>query len=372
MNRIIAFFLLLFPAAIFMADEKPSNDKEALTLSVDVKVVNMLATVRDKSGQIIRDLSKDDFNLQVDGKTWPIGYFAKETDLPLTIGLVVDTSPSQTNVLDEERNASYRFLSGIMREQKDLAFVMHFGDDVELLQDFTGSTQKLAQAIEDLRADTSMGQRPGNHQMPSGSPPRGSGTPQGGPGGGGSSKVYDALFLASDEMMKKQTGRKAIIILSDGVDVGSKTRLEKVIESAQRTDSIVYSIYFVDKSFYNHGTGTIGLPPMGGGRGGPMGGGGGMPSGGPGGSGGPADMHNDGKKILQRISKETGGAFFEVTKKEPIDKIYEQIGQELRYQYNLGFSINNAAAGPGYHKITLTTTKKNATVQTRDGYYANR
>jgi VWFA-related protein len=340
--------------------------QETPTFSSDVNVVNVLATVRDKQGQIVNNLTKDDFKLQQDGQPQTIRYFAKVTDLPLTLGLLVDTSMSQRRVLEQERSASYSFLENLMREEKDKAFVIHFDWEVELLQDLTSSRQKLNAALEKLD----------NPQFAPGygGGGAGGGGGQGGGGGGhhggGGTDLYDAVFLASDELMQKQKGRKALIILSDGVDTGSKVSLNRAIESAQRANTLVYSILYADKDAYGHQGGYPGGMGGGMGRHGGWGGGGGR---GPGGGGYPQQAsHPDGKKVLQQISRETGGRFFEVSKKEPIDQIYTQIEEELRNQYSLGYTPEKAVAGAGYHKINLTTTNKDLIVQTREGYYAEK
>src|SRR5271157_5943877 len=336
--------------------------QEMPTFSSDVKVVGVLATVRDKHGQIVNNLTKDDFKLQQDGQPQNIRYFTKVTDLPLTLGLLVDTSMSQRRVLEQERSASYSFLENLMREDKDKAFVVHFDWDVELLQDLTSSRQKLNAALEKL-------------DNPRFAPGYGGGGGSGGgyPGGGGGhhdgggTTLYDAVFLGSDELMQKQQGRKALIILSDGVDTGSRVSLNRAIESAQRANTLVYSILYADPEAYGH----QGYPGMGGGMGRHGGWGGGGMGRSPGGGGYPQQAsHPDGKKVLQQISRETGGRFFEVSKKEPINQIYTQIEDELRNQYSLGYTPDKAVAGAGYHKITLTTTNKDLTVQTREGYYA--
>jgi len=345
----------------------------ATTIAVDVKVVTLPVTVRDKHGKIVHDLTKDDFTLQEDGRAQTIRYFSQDANLPLTLGLLVDTSRSQTNVLEAERNASRSFLDQMLVQPKDKAFLIHFDREVELLEDLTSSREKL-QAALDLLKTPSDRDRSNDPNDPSNSP-SGSGSHH-----GGGTQLYDAVYLASNELMKKQQGRKALIILTDGVDRGSKTYLESAIESAQRADTVVYSIYFAEP---HHNEGQ--RPGGGNGRGGggwPGGGGGGWPGGGggyPGGGGGrgggqrhPEETHADGKKILERISKETGGRFFEITKKEPVGQIYDSIVEELRVQYNMGFTPDKDSAASGYHHIELTVKRKELTVQTRDGYYADR
>jgi len=345
----------------------------ATTIAVDVKVVTLPVTVRDKHGAIVRDLTKDDFTLQEDGRPQTIGYFSQEANLPLTLGLLVDTSRSQTNVLEAERNASRSFLDQMLVQEKDKAFLIHFDREVELLQDLTSSREKLQSALELLK--TPSDRERSNDPNDSDDSRSGSGSHH-----GGGTQLYDAVYLASSELMKKQKGRKALIILSDGVDRGSKTYLEGAIESAQRADTVVYSIYFAD-THHDEGQGRGG--GMGRGGGGWPGGGGGWPGGGgyPGGGGGrggrggqrPSESpRTDGKKILERVSKETGGRFFEVSKKETVGQIYDSIVEELRTQYSMGYTPDKDSAASGYHHVQLQVKRKDLTVQTRDGYYADR
>jgi VWFA-related protein len=360
--------LLFCTALLLLAGAPLLSQQQGPTISVNVKLVTMFATVRDKHGALIRNLTKDDFALQQDGHPQTITYFAPDSDLPLTLGLLVDTSMSQRRVLDQERDASHAFLDHMLREDKDKAFVIHFDHEVELLQDLTSSRQKLEASLDQL-GRPQFSQTGGSGGSSGGDPDAGSGG--GGRGshgyGGGGTLLYDAVFLASDELMKKQQGRKALIILSDGVDRGSKETLRDAIETAERADTLVYSILFADKEGYGNGNG--------GGYGGGHMGGGGMGGGGMGGGGHrhyPQESRPDGKKVLQQLSKETGGRFFEVTKKETIDQIYAEIDEELRNQYALGYTPDKTDAAIGYHKLQLTTKQKDATVQTREGFYVDR
>jgi len=317
--------------------------------STDVNVVSVFATVHDTKGQIVRNLTKDDFTLTEDGRPQTIRYFSQESSLPLTLGLLVDTSMSQRRVLGKERDASYRFLDQVLREDKDQAFLIHFDREVELLQDLTSSRKKLESALRDLELPAEQRQQGGWN--------RGGGGGHGGRGGGGhhggGTCLYDSVLLASDELMKKQTGRKAFILLTDGVDNGSKVTLSSAIESAQRADTLAYSILFADPDAY----GAMGF------GGGHMGrrGGGGYP-------GGRQGSRTDGKPVLQRLSRETGAGFFEVSKKDPIEKIYDRIQEELRNQYSLGYTPHQPETGGGYHRIQLAV-KPGLVVETRDGYY---
>jgi VWFA-related protein len=342
-----AWALLL--AAAFWMPVCPLHGQEQPKISVEVKVVNVLATVHDKHGQIVSNLGKDDFALEEDGHPQTITYFSKDTNIPLTLGLLVDTSQSQRRVIDQERTASQSFLDDLLRVDKDKAFVLHFDREVELLQDLTSARPKLQAALQML--DTSQAEQQQGSSGGGGSRSR----------SGGGTLLYDAVYLASDDVIKKQQGRKALIILSDGVDHGSKESLVTAIATAQRADTVVYSILFKDEdqSQNRNPFGGFGGPGMG-----RHGGGGGR-------SRYPQEERPDGKKILERISKETGGRLFEVTKKEPIEQIYKTIEEELRNQYSIGYTPA-ADVGAGYHRIVLTTKQKDMSVQARDGYYTDR
>ena len=375
LRKRVAYALIAALAALPGVGPSMRAQDTAATIAVDVKVVSLPVTVRDKHGTIVRDLTKDDFTLQEDDRPQVIRYFSQEANLPLTLGLLVDTSRSQTNVLDAERNASRSFLDQMLVQPKDKAFLIHFDREVELLQDLTSSHEKLQAALELLKTPSDR-ERSNDPNDPSNSP---SGSGSGSHHGGGT-QLYDAVFLASNELMKKQQGRKAFIILSDGVDRGSKTYLESAIESAQRADTVVYSIYFADshrdEGQRPGGMGRGGGGWPGGGGGGWPGGGGGYPGGGGGGRGGgqrhPEEPRTDGKKVLERISKETGGRFFEVSKKETVGQIYDSIVEELRTQYSMGYTPDKDSTASGYHHVQLQVKRKDLTVQTRDGYYADR
>src|SRR5258707_5900428 len=347
LRKLPSTILLLLLATI------PLLSQQTPPIPLSVSAVNLVASVRDKHGNLVRNLSKDDFTLDQDGNPQSITYFAKDSDLPLTLGLLVDTSLSQRRVLDQERSASRSFLDHVLREDKDKAFLIHFDHEVELLQDLTASREKLLAAIDQ--------RHPPQFSQSSSGGGDGSGRGSHGHGHGGGTLLYDSIYLASDELMKKQQGRKALIILTDGVDRGSKESLAEAIESAQRANTLIYCILFADKE-EGHG-GGFGGPRMGGGG---MGGrGGGYPR-------RTEESRPDGKKILEQIAKTSGGRFFEVSKKEAIDKIYADLDEELRSQYVLGYSPDKPDATPGYHKLHLMAKQKHAQVQTRDGFYLDR
>ena len=374
------------PASASQASSSPTT-----TLSVDARLVNLPVVVRDKHGALVQNLTKADFTLSVDGHPQTIRYFDRDNDLPLTLGLLVDTSQSQRGVLDEERTASATFLDTMLTtppsHAPDQAFVIQFARQTELLQDLTSSRPKLQEALKqlDTPARNDSGSDPSNDPQTTGSD-AGSNGSNGRRGGsrhsGGGTTLYDAVFLSAEELMAKQHGRKALIILSDGVDNGSKETLAHSIESAQRADSIIYAIYFKGEEprhdFGNRGGGG-GFPGGGGNRGG-FPGGGGWPGGGGSqrgggqrGGGASNESRVDGKKILERMANETGGRLFEVSKKQDVAAIYTQIAEELRSQYRLGYTPDSATASDGYHQVDLEISKqKNLFVQTRDGYYTGK
>ncbi|MGA8598555.1 MAG: VWA domain-containing protein [Bryobacteraceae bacterium] len=360
-NLVLSAIPLL--TALKSALAQDSNQKP--TFSSEIKVVNVFATVRDKKGKIVTDLTKDDFTLAEDGRPQTITYFSRQSDLPLTLGLLVDTSGSMRRVIETEREASHTFLEQVLRPEKDQAFLIHFDREVELLQDLTSSRKLLEQALNELQVANSGRGGGGGSGGSGGGPYGGSGGGQGPYGGGGrgggmhgGTTLYDAVLLASDDLMKKQTGRKALVLLTDGEDNGSKVSLEDAVDSAQHADTLAYSVRIADSEGFGSQMGGIGMGGPGGwGRGGGRG-------------RGPMTNRPDGKKILQQISKETGGSYFEVSKKEPIDQIYSQIEDELRNQYSIGYVPQKSSAGAGYRKIEVTVKEKSYKVQARDGYYA--
>ena len=197
-----------------------------------MKVVTLPVTVRDKKGKIVRDLTKDDFELEEDSKPQTIRYFSQETNLPLTVGLLVDTSMSERDNMDRERNASRSFLDQMINRPVDRAFVVHFDREIELLQDLTSDHAKLEKAVGLIETQPSVESVPAGEVQGSHRGGRGAGT-----------KLYDAIFLACDEITKKQTGRKAIVVLTDGEDRGSQESVNGAIESCQKAETVVYTIY---------------------------------------------------------------------------------------------------------------------------------
>ncbi len=366
---------LLAGAALWGQAVPPGGEiaGQAATLHAEARLVSVPVVVRDKKGALVKGLTKTDFVLAVDGQTQVVRYFDQDSNLPLVLGLLVDTSMSQRAVLDDERTASTTFLEQMLTRNggagvaADKAFVLEFAHEADLLQDVTESKPKLQAALKAIDSSGTGGDGQGDPQdtSQSGSDQNGNDRHgRGGRGGGGhgGTVLYDAVYLSANEVTGKQTGRKALVILSDGDDRGSKETLAKSIEAAQRADTVVYAIYFKGQEHFGGGG-----YPGGGGHGGH--GGGGYP-GGSGRGGGVQESQVDGKKVLQRMCDETGGRLFEVKGKQTVSAIYTQIGEELRSQYRLGYSPTAADAAEGYHKVDVTVpSQPKDFVQARDGYY---
>lgn len=310
-------------ATLIVPPVLPQQQKEDLppAISVDVDVVNILASVRDKRGGLISNLSKDDFALAEDGQAQAIKYFTRETDLPLTIGLLVDVSGSQRNLVEIEREAAYQFFSQVLRK-KDMAFLISFGEEAELLQDFTNSARLLEDGLKELHISAPVG---GLHPgpVPTIGQPRGT-------------VLFDAVYLASNEKLTREVGRKVIVLITDGVDQGSRISRDKAIEAAQKADAVVYSIYYVDPGAYGAGFGAPG----------------------------------DGD--LRRMSEQTGGREFKVSRKHTLADVFKELQDEMRSQYAIGYTPSNPAKDGSFRKVDLRAKNKDLKVQARVGYYAVR
>jgi VWFA-related protein len=348
------------------------DDKPVATLKVQAREVLLPVTVRDKKGVFVTTLDKSDFTLTEDGRPQVIKSFSHETNMPYKIGLLVDTSRSVSGALENERKAGGMFVDAMLPAQPrakdpDEAFLLHFDRQVELLQDFTTSRDQLHHELDDMSAtrqtrDDSQGPETTGDDRERPTHSR------------GGTQLYDAIFLASDDLMKQKDGRKALVVFSDGVDRGSKDTMNDAIDAADRANVVVYTIYFKgeeEKSNYgfpgNNRHGGMGYP---GGGGGYPGGGGGYPGGGGQRRGGDSKPAVDGKKIMAQIAERTGGHAYEAKKKDDLDNIYKLIGEELRSQYLLTYTPDKVDNDGGFHKVALKANKSDLTVATREGYYA--
>jgi VWFA-related protein len=270
---------------------------------------------------LVPDLAKEDFLVTEEGKPQEIRYFSRQTDLPLTIGLLIDVSGSQKNLLETEKRTADQFFAKVL-QKKDLAFLISFGPDAELVQDSTNSIPLLRRALESLRIRQDFsGVYPG--PVPTATHPRGT-------------VLFDAVYLASVEKLRHEVGRKAIIVITDGVDIGSRVKLTEAIAEAQKADAIIYSIHYVDPRAYGF----------------------------------PAYGVAAGESDLKRMSEETGGRLFRVDRKYTLDRIFSEIQEEMRSQYALGYVPAEPPAPGTYRRLEVRVRQKGMKVQARKGYYA--
>jgi len=331
-------------------------------------------TVRDKHGNLVTGLAAADFTLTEDGRPQTIKSFTAQSDIPLEIGMLVDTSRAVEPGMAAERSAAEKFVAQMLpadpktAKRKDQMFLLHFDNEVELLQDFTNSREKLDQELEQ------MGPTEVEHNNPQGPETT---DDSGNWGGGdrsshGGTQIYDAVYLASDELMKPKPGRKALVVFSDGVDRSSKETQSDAIDAAEHANTIVYTVYFRGGEEKQSGFG--GQHRHGGMGGQYPGSGGGWPGGGGGypgdGGGKPQRAPIDGKKVMQDIATRTGGQFFEAKHTSNFEEIYNEIAKELQGQYVLTYVSDQQDDDGTYHKIVLKPKKDDLTVITREGYYA--
>ncbi|HTM50700.1 MAG TPA: VWA domain-containing protein [Bryobacteraceae bacterium] len=302
--------LILLAGAPFPAQDPPS-------IKVEVDLVNVLCSVRDQRGALVSHLKQEDFILLEEGKPQVIRHFARETNLPLTVGLLVDTSNSQVHLIEGERRAAAQFLSQVIRP-RDSAFLLSFDARTELLMDRTSSPNAIRRGLEKLQEVSPQLHRRG-----------GTGRPRG-------TVLYDAVEEASRMRLGGEPGRKALVLITDGMDVGSRLRMDEAIDAAQKADTMIYSIYYVDSKAY----------------------------------GGAEWANRLGQSVLLEMSQQTGGRFFRVDRKHPLKQIFDQIQQEMRSQYSLQFISSDHRKDGLYRRLDVYLRDPNLKAQARKGYYA--
>src|SRR5579863_8139106 len=313
------------PAQSAPSQQSQDDQKPSETLKVNVNVVQLFFNVKDKHGALIPNLTKDDFDIAEDGKPQTVKYFTAESNLPLTLGIMIDSSGSQRNVLDMEKEVGGAFLKQILTD-KDEAYVISFDISVDLLQDFTRDVHRLQGALNKAKI---------NSDFTSGVPGIGGGPipQQNSPG----TLLYDAVYLSAHDMLAKEVGRKAMILLTDGQDEGSRLKIKDAIEAAQKADAIVYVLLCADRGFY----GGMGV-----------------------GYSGESDMH--------RLTEQSGGRVINVGNKfDKLRDAFDQIANELRSQYNIGYTSTNTKLDGAYRKLEIKN-KQNYKIQARAGYYAGK
>ena len=307
MKPVVALVLLMIVISSGVTGRGLSQDQDTLKVSVDL--VNVPFTVTDRHGRFVSGLTAKDFAVEEDGRRQEIRNFSRENELPLTLAMLIDTSPSVRPVFDEEKATANAFLESILRS-KDLALVIGFDRSVTLVQDYTENIRLLRKAIDELET-------------------------------GGGTSVYDAVYLACKDKLSTEAGRKAIILISDGEDTTSKVKFNEALISAHQSDTVIYAI----SNSIRGGLFPYGRRGRGGFGGGDIG-------------------------TLRKFSTETGGATFVVNNQNTFSKIFDQIAQELRSQYSLGYNSTNTARDGKFRQIKIIPRDSSYTVRARRGYYA--
>ncbi len=283
-------------------------------LRVQVSLVNLFATVRDNHHAIVSNLTKDDFRIFENDQEQKVAFFSREVTMPITLGLMVDTSGSQQDLLLLEQEAASRFLHQVLRKG-DEAMVLSFDVDVDLLADFTDDTEQLDHAVRrtQINAPINMGPVAQTHVR--------------------STALYDAIYLACHDQLAHEAGRKAIVVLTDAEDVGSRMKLQDAIEAAQRADTVVHVILIADPVQYGFGG-------------------------------------YSGSSVAKKLADETGGRVIDARSGKKIQEAFDQISEELRSQYVLGYYPTNTTRDGAFRKIRVEARQSGLKVLARRGYYA--
>jgi VWFA-related protein len=312
------------------APDTSTEDKPVTTLKVNVNLVSLYFTVHDKHGALIPNLTKDDCSILEDKEPQKIKNFTAEADLPLTLGLLLDTSGSQQNVLPMEQQTGSAFVKRILRS-KDEAFLVSFDVQISLLQDFTSNPRLIERAMSEAQINVGGGSGgvPGIGQGPV--PVQG--TPKG-------TLLYDAVYQASEDKMRSESGRKAFIILTDGEDQGSTHKIADAIEAAQKANVIIYVLLIADRGFYSgYGYGM--------------------------------SLGYSGASAMKKMAEETGGRMIDVGNNgKKMEAAFQQIEDELRTQYLASYTPSNNRLDGTYRKLDVSCKGDGLRVQTRKGYYA--
>ncbi|HUA57317.1 MAG TPA: VWA domain-containing protein [Verrucomicrobiae bacterium] len=299
--------ILLATAASAQIELNPAPPRDPSVIRVDVELVDLLCSVRDKSGSYVSDLTKDDFEVYEDGKRQPVTHFARVVDSPLTVALLLDVSGSVRNVLDEERQAARQFFGSVLRPG-DRGLLVGFAQYVVVWQNLTASPKLLNDALDNAGPMAPMPNGPRAH---------------------GGTLLYDAINLVADRKLKTIPDRKTMILITDGEDNGSRIGLEEAVTAAQQADTVVYGIHYQD---YGASMGT-------------------------------------GLGALEHLSGPTGGRTFHVSRKLTLAQVFAAIEEEMRNQYAVGFTPSNPNAHGVYHKVEVKMAKPGLKVQARSGYY---
>ena len=310
LHRLAGTALTTLIVALCLAQDQPVP-----TLKLNTRVVAVNAVVLDAAGQPVRGLAKEDFQLKQDGASVDIRYFSEDQDLPLTLGLLVDTSGSQKIFLEDEIHASDLFFQAMLRRPTDRALLVQFDTEVLLRQPMTAAAQTLENSLRFLdmpRYGASM-----------------DATRNG-------TLLYDAIVRCSQSWLGREPGRRAMVLLTDGVDEGSRTSLDQAIAAAQKADVVVYSILYSSVMQFGRSAQN--------------------------------PEWARGQNVLNQISSTTGGRVFTVSTTLPLRDIFDAIEADMRLQYQIGYTPPDSQPGQ-YHKIDLKSDGRKMTVHARKGYY---
>jgi len=304
----------------------PPEDESVATFKINVNLVDVFFTVKDKAGNLVPHLTRDDCTVSEDKEPQKLKSFVAETNQPLTLGILLDTSGSQYQVLPLEQDVGSQFLARVLR-QKDEAFLLSFDVNVDLLQDFTNSPRLLARAMNKAEINTAGGNGAAGIPGAGGGTIPVHGTPKG-------TLLYDAVYLASNEKLNQESGRKAMILLTDGEDQGSRNKIGEAISAAQKSNAIVYVILIADRGFYG-GFGYFGFSAM------------------------------------KKMTEETGGRLIDVGNNgKKLEAAFQQIEDELRTQYVASYTPSNAKLDGGFRHLSVECRGDGLKVQVRKGYFA--
>ena len=289
MRRLPAIASLVLLSGLLLAAQERRNDPFKIQVAVDL--VNVSFSAMDSKGRMIPGLTIDDFTVEEDGEVQKITQFAREQELPLTLALLVDISPSVAPVFSQEKLTASVFLESIIG-RRDLALVIAFDRYATLVEDFTEDVRRLTDAVKGLSL-------------------KNTGT-----------SLYDAVYLAAEEKLSGETGRKAIVLISDGEDTTSTYNQSKAMIAVQRSNAVIYAI----SNGGNSGT-------------------------------------------MRRMAEETGGGFFRIREGSDFQKVFEQIALELRTQYSLAYQSTNTSRDGAFRRIKINPRNSDIKIRARRGYY---
>lgn len=352
--------------------QQPSAGPVLKTDKASAQPIELPVVVRDKKGDLVTNLEKGQLSLSEEGRPQTIQSLTK-ADGPLHIGILVDTSKGMSGAMEAERKAAGAFLDAMLPDgTKNQAFLLHFDREVELLEDFTSARDKLHSELDDMGSTSSA-----KHDDSAGPETTSNPNTESSSKHRNDDQLYDAIYLSANELMKDKTGRKVLVIFSNGADRGSKETLNDAIDAADHAEMTIFTIFFKGEQERSYGrdqfprqTGGIGYPGSGSG----YPGGGGYPGGNPGGGKKQPEPKTasgvDGKKIMQEIANRTGGHAYEAKHTSDLDPIYKLIGDETHAQYLLAYTPDKPDTEGNFHKIVVTASEKDWTVSAREGYYA--